>query len=806
MATQEEYAPGWPGIDPRWTSSAKIGVGTALSARSRVWFALSHGIINEIYFPRVDQACTRDVGLIVTDGNEFFSEEKRHATFEVEYIAEGAPAYHLTNTCQDGRYRIEKRIISDPRRDVVLQQTSFVALKGDLSDYHLYVLLAPHIYNRGMGNNAWLHHYKGVPMLLAERENRALALACSAPWLKRSAGFVGVSDGWQDLKQHKQMQWEYRNAENGNTALTGEIDIASCDGEFLLAIGFGNNSVEAANRALSSINDGFDDLCDEYISDWQQWQDGLDMFDLPDEAERRRIHTSTAVMRTHEAKSFPGGTIASLSIPWGFARGDDDLGGYHLVWPRDMVEVVTGLMAAGSDDAVLRALYYLQTSQEADGHWPQNMWLDGWPYWHAIQMDEVAFPVLLVGLATREGLLDDDGVQRFWPMVRKAAGYIARNGPVTEQDRWEEDAGYSPYTLAAEISALLVAADIAEQVGRGELAPFLRETADAWNASIERWIYATDTDLADEYGVDGYYTRIAPPDTSEDMSPKDEEVEIKNRPPGDDERPAKLTVSCDALALVRFGLRPADDQKIRNTVKVIDGVLKVETPSGPAWHRYNDDGYGEHDDGSAFDGTGTGRAWPLLTCERAHYELAAGNRDEAKRLCQAVSNFSNSGGMISEQVWDSDDIPEHDLYCGEPTGSAMPLAWAHAEHVKLMRSLSDERVFDMPRQSAERYLDHPPQSPHAEWRFNQKRRSMPADRTLRIETLAPATVHWSTDGWATSTDTDTIDTGLGVHLVDLTDDRLGGAESVVFTFYWHGCDCWEGEDFEVKIDRSGDAD
>ena len=209
----DHFAPGWPGIPARWTSSAKSGVGTALSPTSRVWFTLSHGILDEIYHPRLDLACTRDMGLIVTDGQEFFSEEKRHARSQVAYLASGVPAYRLTNTCMEGRYRIEKEIIADPQRDVVLQRTRFVPLQGTLADYHLYVLLAPHLGNRGAGNTAWVGDYKGIPMLFAEREGEAaLALACSAPWLRRSAGFVGASDGWQDLRAYRQMIWSYTRA------------------------------------------------------------------------------------------------------------------------------------------------------------------------------------------------------------------------------------------------------------------------------------------------------------------------------------------------------------------------------------------------------------------------------------------------------------------------------------------------------------------------------------------------------------------------------------------------------------------
>src|SRR6266496_5305592 len=232
------YAPGWPGIKPRWTSSAKTGVGTALNLHSRVWFTISHGILNEIYFPRVDQACTRDFGLIVTDGREFFSEEKRHCSFENLPLEPGVPAYRLTNTCLQGRYRIEKEVLSDSWRNVVLQKIRFVQLKGSLGGYRLYALLASHLANFGYGNTAWAGNYKGTPILFAERDSCALALACSAPWPKRSVGFAGVSDSWQDLTRNFQMTWEYDRAENGNVALAAEIDLTDSNGEFILSPGF----------------------------------------------------------------------------------------------------------------------------------------------------------------------------------------------------------------------------------------------------------------------------------------------------------------------------------------------------------------------------------------------------------------------------------------------------------------------------------------------------------------------------------------------------------------------------------------
>ena len=792
------FAPGWPGISSRWTSSAKSGVGTAIGPASRMWFTLSHGILNEVYYPRVDRACTRDLGLIVTDGHDFFSEEKRHTQHQIKYLAEGVPAFHLTNTCEQGRYRIEKDIVADPRRDAVLQRTRLTPLQGALSDYHVYVLLAPHLANQGSGNTAWVGDYKGIPMLFAQRDGNALALACSPLWLGRSVGFVGVSDGWQDLSRHKLMTWAYERAENGNVAMTGEVDLTG--GEFLLTLGFGVTAAEAGHRALASLMDGFESAQAEYIAGWQAWQQTLLPMDDAEEGKHNLYRISTAVLRTHESERFPGGIIASLSIPWGFAKGDDDLGGYHLAWPRDQVETAGGLLAAGAREDVHRVLHYLQVTQDADGHWPQNMWLDGTPYWSGIQMDETAFPILLVDMARRENTMEADDLTRLWPMVRRAASYLVCNGPVTQQDRWEEDPGYSPFTLAVEIAALLSAADLADVNGESTAATFLRETADTWNANIERWTYVTNTDLARQLGVEGYYVRIAPPEVAECASPVAGFVPIKNRPPGANSEPATHLISPDALALVRFGLRSPHDARIVNTVRAIDALLKVDTPNGPAWHRYNDDGYGEHEDGTAFDGTGRGRAWPLLTGERAHYELAAGRRKAAEELLSALEAFSNEGGLIPEQVWDAPDLPERELYFGKPSGSAMPLVWAHAEYVKLRRSLKEERVFDMPIQPVQRYLVEKTGSPFTVWRYNQRCRILPAGKILRLEVMSPARVHWSADGWQTTHDIQTRDTRLGIHLADLPTEKLTKGATIVITFYWPQSDRWEGADYIVTVE------
>jgi glucoamylase len=803
LTENDVFAPGWPGIPARWTSSAKWGVGTANNPGSRIWFTLSHGILNEIYYPDVDQACTRDLGLLVADGKDFFSEEKRNASSQLSYISPGVPAFRLVNTCNEGRYRIEKEIIAGPRENAVLQRTRFLPLIGSLKDYHLFALLAPHLKNRGMGNTAWMGVVGEIPVLFAERDGVTLAFLCSVPWKKCSVGFVGSSDGWQDVSQHKQMAWEYRRAEFGNVALTGEIDLQRSRGSFLLSIGFGRDAAEAAREAMAAAGRNFDSSLDRYINEWQVWQRNLQNLDGGPEGALNLYRCSTVVLRASESKTSPGGIIASLSIPWGFAKGDDDLGGYHLVWPRDLVETAGALLAAGDNDSALRVLRYLESTQLPDGHWPQNMWLKGLPYWSGIQMDETGFPILLVDLAYRMKALSGNDEKRFWLMVKAAAGYLAVNGPVTQQDRWEEDPGYSPFTLAVEIAALLAAADIADRNAEPAIGAFLRETADVWNAQVERWTYSTGSELARRCGVEGYYVRISPPEVSDASSPAGGFVPIKNRPPGESLEQAVEIVSPDALSLVRFGLRSPLDPRIVNTVKVIDALLKVSTPSGESWYRYDDDGYGEHEDGSPFDGTGVGRAWPLLTGERAHFELEAGRRDLAEKHLAALERFANEGGMISEQVWESADMPGRELFFGRPSGSAMPLVWAHAEYIKLRRSLHDGTVFDRPPQPYRRYVEARTSSPFATWRFNLKSRSIPAHRALRVEVQSPATIHWSPDGWKTILDTATRDTGIGLHVADLATADLPPGHIVRFTMRWGGEDAWEGTDYEVRIEDAG---
>ena len=797
MPDRIDVAPGAPGIPARWTSSAKTGVGTALSSRSRVWFTLSHGILNEVYYPRVDSACIRDMEFIVTGPAGFFFEEKRGWQPETRPVEPGVPAYVTVNESRDSSVRIEKRGVTDPVRSVLLQHLRFRPRDGCVGDYRVHALLAPHLVNAGAENSAWLGHQDGAEVLFASGRQHYLALVSSLPWRAMSAGYVGTSDGYQQLLHDGRIATEYQRADDGNVALVGEIGVDADHDEAVLALGFGQTETEAAKAALLSLRDGFDAAWGAYVKNWRDWQAGLQSLDHIGGPGAYR--TSTAVLAAHRAEGRAGAVVASLSIPWGFSKGDDDLGGYHLVWPRDLVETAGGFLAAGDTKEAIAVLAFLREVQEPSGRWPQNLWLDGRPYWHGEQMDEVAFPILLAEMLWRHGALTRAALKSYLPMIRKAAGHILMDGPVTGEDRWEEDAGYSPFTLAVEVAALLAAADLLDEAGEGPAATHLRETADCWNEQIETWTFGGDQDLCRRLGIEGYYVRIAAP-AATDVARPDGTIPIRNREADQSELPAAAIIATDALALVRFGLRAADDPRILATVTAIDEALKVPLPQGPLWRRYTGDGYGEHEDGCPFDGTGRGRPWPLLTGERAHYELAAGRSEAALALLDTMEHSTGASGLIPEQIWDEADIPEAELFRGKPAGSAMPLVWAHAEHIKLLRSLRDGALFDRPPQALARYVEGESPARVRIWRFNNKIIRLPVGRLLRIELAARARVHWSSDGWATVTDTETTASALGSWFADLDTAGMAPGTAIDFTLWWLEANRWEGTDFHVAVE------
>jgi glucoamylase len=488
--------------------------------------------------------------------------------------------------------------------------------------------------------------------------------------------------------------------------------------------------------------------------------------------------------------------IASLSIPWGESKGDEDQGGYHLVWTRDMVNGAIGLLASGNTEMPLRALIYLACSQRSDGGFHQNFWIDGKPYWRGTQLDQVAFPILLAWkLRETKALRDFDP----YPMILRAAAYLIQQGPATPQERWEENSGYSPSTLAINIAALTCAACFARERRDEATAAFLQRHADFLECHVEAWTVTNDGTLVP--GIARHFMRVRPvdPDDPEpDEDPNCGTLTIRNRPPGKRaEFPAKEIVDAGFLELVRYGIRKPGSALIENSLRVVDATLRVETPFGPCWRRYNHDGYGQRDDGSAYKGWGTGRAWPLLTGERGHYEIAAG-RNAAPYL-RAMEGFASTAGLLPEQVWDGPDRPDCLLRLGGPTGAAMPLVWAHAEYIKLLRSAHDGEVFDRIPAVVERYQAQGPPCQIETWTFRRRVRSVRQGSSLRIQAGAPFRLRWTADEWETIHDTSSTSTALDISFADIPVASRQLAP-IRFTFYWPGSERWEGRDFVINVE------
>jgi glucoamylase len=787
---------GKPGIEPRWTHSNKEGVGTAYSASSHLWFTIWSGIVTEVYYPTVDRPQLRDVQYLITDGNSFFHEEKRDLTLAVERISDHALGYRCTNQDPSGRYTIIKDIIGDPHLPCLLQRTRITGKnKAFLQSLKLFALCAPHLEIGGAGNNAYIAIANGQRILMTQKDNRWMAMAANVPFLRLSCGYVGASDGWTDL-QNFTMDWEFDKATDGNVALTGEIDWRRSN-EFTLGIAFGNSEHRAVSNLLQSLGTPFDEHLARYQRQWDATVAHLRPLAKSSRDKGNLYNSSYSLLLAHEDKSFAGALIASLAIPWGEAKGDNDQGGYHLVWTRDMVNSATALLAAGDNATPLRALIYLAVAQHPDGSFAQNFWVNGDAYWNGVQLDETAFPIMLAWrLRCEKGLAEFDPTN----LVRNGAAFLIRNGPVTQQERWEEASGYSPSTLASNIAALICAAVFLRENGDEEAALFIEEYADYLESNIEAWTLTTAGSLVD--GISTYYMRILPEKVGVLNPAEDKEsrvLHIANHAPGEvSEFPARNVVDGGFLELVRYGIRDPADPNILATLKVIDTVLKIDTPQGPAWHRYNHDGYGQGHDGEPFTQFGVGRVWPLLTGERGHYELAAGNSSE--QHIRTMEGLASKTGLLPEQSWDEPDRPEIFQWLGQPTGSAMPLMWAHAEYIKLLRSTADGKVYDAIPEVAQRYLGKRRNRVQlAVWKFQRQARFMRAGEVLRIQTEAEFTLHWSTDNWQTWNDTKSTKNSLEIDYVDLKEVAANAGTALSFTFFWTTANRWEGHDYHIHV-------
>lgn len=771
----------------------KDGVGTSYSP-SRIWFTVWNGIITEVCYPTIDRPQVRDLQILVTDGETFFHDETRHLVTVARRISDHVLGYHISNSDLEGRYSIVKDVITDPHLPCVLQRANVTGEDDMVSRLRLYALCSPRLGVGGDGNNGHVVEAAGRQILVAEKDGVWLALAGTVPFSRLSCGYVGFSDGWQDLNANLTMDWEFDSATDGHIALVGELALAGAT-EFTLGLALGDSLHSAITTVLQALAVPFSDHMQEFVSQWDSYCAHMKALESASEDTGKLYHASASLLLAHEDKTFPGAFIASLSIPWGEARGDSDRGGYHLVWTRDMVNSASGLLAAGDVDTAGRALVYLAASQSPDGGFPQNFWIDGRPYWQGIQLDEVALPVLLAWRLNQEGVNSEFD---YYPMVLRAAGYLVRHGPATQQERWEEAGGYSPSTLASNIAALICAACFARERDDTGTAIFLEEYADFLESHVESWTVTQQGSLLQD--IKRHYIRIHPvrlDDSNPDEDPDHGLLVLANQPHGSRrEYPARDIVDAGFLELVRYGIRMPGDPLIEDSLRVVDAVLKVDTPYGPCWRRYNHDGYGQREDGGPYQGWGRGRVWPLLSGERGHYELAAGR--DVRPYVLAMEGFASVTGMLPEQIWDEPESSATGIPFGRPTGSAMPLMWAHAEYIKLLRSVHDRRVFDLIPAVADRYLRSHEHTDREIWKPNRHPRRVKAGAVLRIQAPDRFRLIYPLDEWRNVEKTAATWTELGIGYADIPLPREQRAP-IRFTFYWDDRHEWEGHDYTVEV-------
>jgi glucoamylase len=750
FAYAQTLAPGAPGKDAQWATAGKQGVGTSANLESKVWFTLAQGVMTEVYYPDVTVANVHLLQFVVVNPKTKKVEtEQDDANYSVKsletrrfkninyvpnvsinryFYSPSSLLFEQTNSSKTGEWFITKTYLTDPKSNSILISVSFQTENPDLE---LYVYYDPSLGNSGMGDTGWTEGR----FLLSEDGKFASALTCGRCKLSDATnGFLGVNDGLTQLRENGKIVNPYSRAEKGNLVQTARIipvSLPNSRRSMIFSLGFGATSKEAVMNANKTLTKGFETTYREYQESWIEYLKELPKVEPKYQAQ---FNMAAMILKAHEDKTKRGANIASLTVPWGGGdnANENNIGGYHLIWSRDLYQVATAFWALGDKEAAIRALnFLLKVQQKPDGSFPQNSFLDGKPFWGSLQLDEVAFPLIM---AHEFGVHDKTTYENH---VKKAADFIVKTGPSTPQERWEEEAGYSPSTIAAEIAGLVCAAEIAKKNSDNESANRWLKTADEWQLNIEKWTVTT----TGKYSKEPYYVRI----TQNGKPDAGEKIELNNGAGFFDEREI---VDAGFLELVRLGIKSPDDKIIQNSLKVIDEVIRVKTPNGDGFYRYNNDGYGEMDDGRRWnwDGkyTGKGRLWALLSGERGQYEIARHRffypnqtpilegglyqireektntlrKDEylfdlnsAKFRLDAMLNFANEGLMIPEQIWDFPNVPKNadkqfvpELEFGEGTGSATPLAWSMAQFIRLAVNLQEGRNLDTPQVVYDRYV------------------------------------------------------------------------------------------------------
>ncbi|HET6670481.1 MAG TPA: glycoside hydrolase family 15 protein [Pyrinomonadaceae bacterium] len=685
----QDNAPGAPGLDAHWPSAAKNGFGTSNTLASKVWFTLNNGVLTEVFYPTLDVPNVQMLQFVFVsaDGKrvETEAEDMEH---ELEVLDPAALTFRQISKARRSDYSITKTYVTDPERSSILIDVQFHSVAKPLCFCRLYLYYDPSLNNSGMHDSGW----KDGDWLVASDADKTSVLTITKYGLDdATSGYLGTSDGLTQLRRSGSVN-PYNRADKGNVVqmarLRFPLGLPRSSERFTVVLSFGRNQREAISNGQASVRKDFEVAKAEYSRGWHEYVKTLPRVG---EKYQPQFNMAAMVLKGLEDKTYRGAMIASPSTPWGGGANANEstTSGYHAVWSRDLYQVATAFMALGDRASANRALDYLfKVQQKPDGSFPRNSWVDGRPTSGGLQMDQVGLPLILAYQLQRTD-------RRTWlKHIKPAADFILSKGPLTEQDRWEEKPGYSPATIAAEIAGLVCAAHIAAINNDRPSGDRYLKQADEWVQQLERWTATSNGSLTSS----NYFLRV-----TEDSDPNDgDRIEINSGGGVYDEREI---VDAGFLELVRLGIKAANDPLIVRTLAVVDKLIKVETPGGSGWYRYNHDAYGERADGGNYDGrTGVGRLWALLTGERGEYELALGNTPAAKTRLDAMLSFANEGMMIPEQVWDRAESPRKELRFGVGSGSATPLAWSMAQFIRLAMNIKNGQNSETPLVVADRYL------------------------------------------------------------------------------------------------------
>jgi glucoamylase len=742
-------APGAPGAPSYFDLARKDCVGTAADRGSKVWYTVADGVLSDVYEPTIDNTDVSTLQYVVTDGATFTDLQTRDMTYTVTADRSGM-ACTVTATDAAHGFRLVTTYITDPASDTVLMHTTLKALPGSgtkVADLRLYARLDAHVNGNGGGGSDNAGANSGVvdgstgarvPVIFSTNTvtnavNRDyavptyMALAAGTPVGTASVGYAGTaSDGLTQLDAAHTLT-AYDSAPDGHIVATADVTPGKGH-SVTLALGFGRTQAQSVSVAERSLRDPFGQLRSRYRRGWQAYDAGLRR---PPASLASSYFLSANVLKASEDKTFPGAIVASLASPWGQSVPAGALSGgvpsyfgsYREVFARDLYEAFTGLLADG-DIATARAatLFLFDRQQLASGAMPRNSLLNGMaaPDTGGTQLDEAAYPILMAYLA---GL---GGDKPLWQdHIRPAADFLVATGPSFGVERWEEQNGYSPSTIAAEIAGLTAASAIAARHGDTARANLYQATADDFQRTIKSWTVTTSGPYAPSYFI--RLSKTGDPNAAISYN-------LGNGGPTLDQR---AVVDGGFQELVRLGELPVTDHDVQASLAVLDSHISVSTPSGTGYYRYGNsaasgsaDGYGDcyqpsqttcSTPGAPWPPTdkGTGHLWPNLSGERAESDLAEGETAGARSLLHAMIGFSSGVGLVPEQAWENPDLAASPFGSdpatasigftdGKAAGSASPLTWAQAQELRLILSLRAGANVDTPAITTARYITSGP--------------------------------------------------------------------------------------------------